>query len=102
MARGGSRSGAGRKRGAASKKTRELADKAAAEGITPLEVMLKAMTSHFQAERLDEAAAIAKDAAPYCHPRLQAIEMSGKDGKPIEIDSTMSPAEAYRRVIGGA
>ncbi|MFP3637303.1 hypothetical protein SB677_21350, partial [Bacillus sp. SIMBA_033] len=43
--RGGARKGAGRKPGAATKKTREIADKTAAEGITPLEVMLRAMTA---------------------------------------------------------
>jgi hypothetical protein len=32
--RGGSRKGAGRKTGSATKKTREIADKAAAEGVT--------------------------------------------------------------------
>ena len=94
--RGGARKNAGRKPGAATKKTREIADKAAAEGLTPLEVMLRTMHAlvgrfdaiHAQAETdearaavpLDlmvEAAAIAKDAAPYVHPRLQAIEHSG-------------------------
>jgi hypothetical protein len=35
--RGGKRPGSGRKKGSATKKTREIADRAAAEGITPLE-----------------------------------------------------------------
>lgn len=95
--RGGARKNAGRKAGAATKKTREIADKAAADGLTPLEVMLRTMralvaqydAAAAKAETPEEAAAvpldlmidaaaIAKDAAPYIHPRLQAIEHSGK------------------------
>jgi len=97
VGRGGSRKGAGRKVGAATKKTREIADRAAAEGITPLEVMLRtmhALVGRFEAvqalakdeaeraavplDMLIEASAIAKDAAPYVHPRLAAIEHSGE------------------------
>jgi hypothetical protein len=93
--RGGTRKGAGRKPGSATKKTREIADKAAAEGITPLEVMLKTMRALVaKAERvaaegpeegdrivsplqlLVEASAVAKDAAPYMHPRLSSVEMN--------------------------
>lgn len=53
--------------------------------MTPLEVMLKAMTEHANAKEWDAAAGIAKDAAPYMHPRLAAVEHSGKDGGPIEV-----------------
>ena len=49
---------------AETKKTRAIANAAAAEGITPLEVMLEAMRALHEAGRLDEAAAVAKDAAP--------------------------------------
>lgn len=101
--RGGARKGAGRKAGSATKKTREIADRAAAEGITPLEVMLRAMTALVdQAESLApsdvaelngkpidrlgllvSAAEVAKNAAPYMHPRLAAIEHTGKDGEAL-------------------
>lgn len=81
--RGGARPGSGRKLGSATKKTREIADKAAASGVTPLEVMLEAMNSFRDAGELDRAAAIAKDAAPYVHPRLAAVEHTGKDGGAI-------------------
>lgn len=77
MARGGKRPNAGRKPGAVTTKTREIADRAAAEGITPLEVMLEAMRAHYEANRLDEAAEKAKDAAPYIHARLAAVEHAG-------------------------
>lgn len=103
-ANGGRRPGSGRKPGSANIKTREIADKAAKEGITPLEVMIRAMRAHVvEADRLHEeavtvelvgegdtrdtvkelrkaslvaitaAAAVAKDAAVYMHPRLATI-----------------------------
>lgn len=94
--RGGRRSGAGRKPGAATKKTREIAEQAAAEGITPLEVMLRAMRKFVEnAEKMagideptsmtlmKEAADVAKNAAPYMHPRLTAMEVTGKNGKDL-------------------
>jgi hypothetical protein len=43
MSRGGKREGAGRPKGALTKKTRLIAEQAMAEGTTPIEVMLKAM-----------------------------------------------------------
>lgn len=83
MARGGVRPNAGRKPGAATKRTREIADKAAADGVTPLDVMLGTMRAMWEsanqggvinAEVAAQASAIAKDAAPYVHPRLSSIE----------------------------
>jgi hypothetical protein len=102
--RGGSRKGAGRKAGSATKRTREIADRAVAKGVTPLEVMLENMAfAHREAgsilgklleagvdrpEGFNElkellrfrgmAQEAAKDAAPYIHPRLAAIEHSGE------------------------
>lgn len=89
MARGGKRIGAGRPRGAATRRTRAIADKASAEGLTPLEVMLKAMREHANAKRWDDAASIAKDAAPYMHPRLASMQHTGRGGGPIQtVDLT--------------
>ncbi len=84
MGRGGKRNGAGRKPGAATKRTRAIADKATAEGLTPLEVMLKAMRAHVDKDELDAAASIAKDAAPYMHAKLASIQHSGPRGGPIQ------------------
>ena len=53
MARGGRRPGSGRKPGSANKRTREVADKAAADGITPLEVMLNTMKALWE-DALDD------------------------------------------------
>lgn len=93
--RGGSRKGAGRKPGSATKKTREIADKAAEQGITPLEVMLNAMREHALAadaeagaDRLKlmaQAATLAKDAAPYIHARLATVEHKGSADQPLQI-----------------
>jgi hypothetical protein len=80
MTRGGRRPGAGRKPGVPSQKTLtrlKIAEEAAAEGITPLEVMLKTMRALWDVgsnEAKLAACKIAEDAAPYVHPRLAAIE----------------------------
>src|SRR3954447_10414047 len=63
--RGGARRNAGRKRGSATTKTRAIADKAAAEGLTPLEIMLAAMRELHAKGDLINAARVAKDAAPF-------------------------------------
>ena len=75
MARGGSRSGAGRKKGSTNQKTKErlkLAERAVGDGITPLEHMLRIMNDESaDTQRRDE---MARAAAPYCHPRLSSID----------------------------
>ena len=123
MARGGKREGAGRPAGAITKRTREVAERALAEGMSPLDVMLDNMR-HFQQVALDAEATLdgltadefseqvpddaspeeqfkfllaqvkktvvlrqaaqdaARDAAPYIHPKLTAVDMRGKvDGE---------------------
>jgi hypothetical protein len=88
MKNGGRRPGSGRKAGTANKKTREIADRAAAEGITPLELMLQIMRGQACPENADPAQKVAfhqlrfeaaKAAAPYIHPRLSNID------KPVQI-----------------
>lgn len=72
---------AGRPKGAIEKRSREIAERAAAEGITPLEVMVNIMREQWQLyeqektpERAAAALAAAEKAAPYMHPRLAAVE----------------------------
>jgi hypothetical protein len=117
--KGGARAGAGRKRGSLSKRTREIAEAAASQGITPLEVMMRTMmelykeaanyshhhdhgvntTEHdhvsviteHRIKLLNMAAAIARHAAPYMHPRLSAIEHTGKDGAPLQSGVLVVP-----------
>lgn len=80
--RGGKRAGAGRKPGSATKKTREVAERAAEEGQTPLEFMLETMRD-LTLDFKDRAWA-AEKAAPYIHPRLAAIDHSGSISVPHE------------------
>ena len=104
MARGGSRSGAGRPKGAHNKASDERQAKIAAAGETPLDVMIEAMRAHRDAGDLDKAADRAKDAAPYVHPRLTAVEATGKDGKdliPPETDPRRL-ALALHAIVAGA
>ena len=111
---GGRREGAGRKPGSLNRRTRELAEKAAATGDLPADVMIAnmryAMREANEAEieyamekdsaRPDKervlalctrvlslrqiAQEAAKDAAPYFHPRLAAIAHAGGAGLTIE------------------
>lgn len=74
MARGGKRDGAGRKKGALTKRTRAIAEKASAEGKAPLEVMLENMR-HFQQVAHDAEAII---------EGLSAEEVAGRDMNPEE------------------
>lgn len=85
----------GRQQGAANQRTREIADRATREGITPLEYMLAVLRDpKASKERRDWAA---EKAAPYMHPRLQAIQHSGPDGGPIETKD-VSDLEVGRRL----
>ena len=100
----------GRKKGTRNTRTKDrlaILSRATAEGVTPLAVMLDNMRFfHSEAgeliaqlmglERLEGDAAssvlktimgarqaaqdAARDAAPYCHPKLASIEHSGPDG----------------------
>lgn len=91
--RGGARKNAGRKKSAVTVRTREIAERVITEanGNSPLEIMLKVMQEFVDqaevasnSEDGDErkaaprlmlmAAGVAKDAAPYIHPRLAAID----------------------------
>jgi hypothetical protein len=76
MGRGGARRGAGRKAGGANKKTAEIANQAAALGITPLEVMLANMRWFWaRGDRL-AAQSAACDAAPFMHAKLVATQVT--------------------------
>jgi hypothetical protein len=78
---GGKRIGAGRPKGARHKRNNEVLQKAMAIGVTPLEVMLKAMTDALNKGDMKEAATYAKDAAPYCHAKLQSTVVKNADGE---------------------
>jgi hypothetical protein len=75
--RGGARPGAGRKKGSLTKRSREIAERAAAAGMTPLDVLLLVMQKAIERQDWSEAAKCARDAAPYMHPRLAAVDATG-------------------------
>ncbi len=110
--KGGKRLGAGRKTGSLTKRTRQIAEAVATQGITPLEVMMKVMhqlyeeAGNVQEEELGDkalanearikllnmAATVGRHAAPYVHPRLSAIEHTGKDGAPLQSGVLVVPS----------
>jgi hypothetical protein len=74
---GGKRAGSGRKLGSATRKTREVADKAMRDGgITPLEVLLEDMRGKYKEGDLQAAADRARDCAPYMHARLSSSNVA--------------------------
>lgn len=110
--KGGKRLGAGRKAGSLTKRTRQIAEAVATQGVTPLEVMMKVMhqlfeeASNVQDEELGDkalanearikllnmAATVGRHAAPYVHPRLSVIEHTGKDGAPLQSGVLVVPS----------
>jgi hypothetical protein len=101
--RGGKRPGAGRKKNVPNRASASRERKVAASGATPLDVMLRSMrlllaladenaNDKKQLEHYIRAAAsVAKDVAPYIHPRLSTVEKSMRDG----------PGKITVEVIGG-
>lgn len=81
--RGGKREGSGRKQGAATTRTRDIANQIAASGSSPLEYLLSVMRDVAAEPQMRMDAA--KSAAPYVHPRLAAIEHSGDAKKPVVL-----------------
>lgn len=85
---GGSRKGSGRKPGALTKASAEMAAKCFDKGITPLEYMLQilrkepakdASATELMNSRIARFEA-AKAAAPYMHARLASTEVTGAGG----------------------
>lgn len=70
---GGSRQGAGRKKGVRNKRTQALIIQAETGGVMPLDVMLHAMRKALEEGDLDAAHGRACDAAPYLHSKLKAV-----------------------------
>src|SRR5215471_845291 len=83
---GGRRQGAGRKPGSASQKTREIANQAATDGLTPLEYMLAVLRDDTADPDRRDRMAVA--AAPYIHARLAAIETKVETVGQIEAKIT--------------
>ena len=94
---GGKRLGAGRKHGRQNLVSQNLRERILAEGISPLEYILKVMRDPKQdkAVRLDAA----KAAAPFIHPKLQSVEHTSTDGPghPTQIEVIFVTAETRPR-----
>ena len=95
---GGKRPGAGRTKGARGRVTQEVAEVAAAKGITPLNYMLEIMRDeNAPPTRRDD---MAKAAAPYIHRKQpRATEVSDSGRKPVvvkivEFVSSERPADS--------
>lgn len=100
MGHGGRRPGAGRKPGVATTKTREIAERALASGLTPLDYMLNVMRDEgAPPERRDS---MAKAAAPYVHPSLKSVELTGKDGGPVQTEDVSGREQLLSRIAGVA
>ncbi|MGO4337854.1 hypothetical protein AB4037_23340 [Labrys sp. KB_33_2] len=108
---GGSRAGSGRPKGRLNTLTEAEKRKALARGLSPLEVMTDLMNHSYRRWKAesrkktpDEDALMAKQKAtleaaeklaPYLHPKLAAVQHTGKGGGPIQtVDLTkLSDAE---------
>ncbi|MFY9958916.1 hypothetical protein [Bradyrhizobium sp.] len=98
--RGGRRAGSGRKKNSPNKASAKREREAAASGATPRDVMLMSMRSLWALadenkkdkkafEHYIRAAAVAKDAAPYFHPRLSTVDQAqGAGGTTIRVHVT--------------
>lgn len=96
MPRGGRRPGAGRPKGAATRRTREIADAAMAnpKNVSPLEHMLATLSSPYTSQaRKDKAAAAL---LPFLHPRLSAVMTSSVGGQGGQSDGA---SEATLRIF---
>jgi hypothetical protein len=81
MGHGGARKGAGRKPGAITRATREIAEKAL-EGLTPLDFMLSIMRD--EANETGQRFEAAKAAAPYVHAKLANVDAK------LDVDGTLN------------
>ena len=88
VGQGGARPGAGRPPGSKNQRSANVARQATEAGITPIEVMLSAMRELWEegtSISKREAARIAKDAAPYVHPRLASIDQTVREASRFVI-----------------
>ena len=86
----GTKTGGGSRKGIPNKATAAKAEAIAASGLTPLDYLLSVVRDETieRTMRIDAS----KAAAPYVHPKLANIELSGKDGGAIGV--VISPTDA--------
>lgn len=74
----------GRQPGSRNKAPSEQAKAVAATGQTPLQYLMEVYRDKSHA--VDRRVEAARSAAPYVHPRLSSVEMSGADGGPLVVN----------------
>lgn len=85
---GGSRSGAGRKKGSVSKTAlaAEVKQRLGIEGRKlPLDIMLEAIEQKYAEDGAQAAFSLALAAAPYLHPRLQSVDANVSGALTVEV-----------------
>lgn len=104
----------GRQKGTPNMATARRQAEVAASGETPLDALIKKMRYHlklFEGEvakgeeadgkalalAMDKAAEAARDAAPYVHPRLAAVQHTGANDGPIEHALNLNAKEELIR-----
>lgn len=74
----------GRTKGIPNKKTQEKIAAIENSGLTPLDFLLSVMRDGEQ--ELNTRVDAGKAAAPYVHPKLANIELTGKDKGPVQVN----------------
>lgn len=74
----------GRKKGIPNKKTQALISRVETSGLLPVDYLLSVMRDESidRCQRMDAGKAV----APYIHPKLANIEVTGKDGGPLQVN----------------
>jgi hypothetical protein len=93
----------------ANTKTREIADQAAAEGVTPLEVQLRTMREYWRQAHAtgamdhvlaDKACAIAAQCAPFLHPRLASVAAKIDVDVGVQLTAEQRRERARKAILG--
>lgn len=92
---------AGRRLSPATKARQEAAQKVLAAGTTPLEILIEAMRVAYEQGGAMAAAAYAKEAAPYVHPKLSAIEAK-IDQRICDVSSEPLSPDDWNKQYGAA
>jgi hypothetical protein len=82
----------GRVKGVPNKASVKREQEIAASGKTPLDFMLDTMRD--EEKPFDIRLDAAKSAAPYVHPKLAAVEHTGKDGGPVAVSFQWLPPQS--------
>jgi hypothetical protein len=87
--KGHAKYGGGRAPGTPNKINKEIRNKVALTGKTPLDVMIEVMRSYADEGNRDKASSVAQMAAPYIHPRLTTVDVGNKDGVSFKGEQTV-------------